>query len=545
MKGRKIDLIFGVSSVFLTLLVFIVSSIIGGKGIILNNIVWVLLIIILVTAVVIILNLTLKSLEDINKSTEEISRGDLTKKIKTHDKSIFSALCSSINILILSIRGFINETNIMTDKVVNYCEDLSSNAILVERSGEETSSAINNISQDMTEQMNDAIKTETLIKEFVEGHKSVSQNGESVANNAHSMMEVVKHSSETYEELIEKMNQSSELNIKLVSKVKNLYEKAFKIQNIADAVNDISKNTNLLSLNASIEAAKAKESGSGFAVVANEIRKLAAISSNQAKEIQYIIDEIKSEITDISANMDNEAKIFSETITFSNATKENLDNIYIESKKSIDSIEDINKVINIQNKKVIDIRDLMRKVCEISENTSAATQQVASASQEQLSAMKNAFDSISNLSDMNKSLKEGISSFAKDYNVNEEVRRNIETGLEVLRQVAQIEGLSTMEYNICTEILTKNINKYPYFELFGLVQRDGLRKAITLDYSEEEVYTSFSHRPYFKESIKGKEYQSEPYISVDTNNYCIALSVPVKNRESEITGVLIGDLILG
>lgn len=122
--------------------------------------------------------------------------------------------------------------------------------------------------------------------------------------------------------------------------------------------------------------------------------------------------------------------------------------------------------------------------------------------------------------------------------------KNIETGLEVLRQIAQIEGLSTMDYNICTEILTKNINKYPYFELFGLVQKDGLRKAITLDYSEEEVYTSFSHRPYFKKSIKGKEYQFDPYISVDTNNYCIALSVPVRNKESEITGVLMGDLIL-
>lgn len=83
MKGKRIDLIFGVSSVSLTLLVFIVSSIIGGKGIILNNIVWALLIIILVTAVLIILNLTFKVLEDISKSIEEISRGDLTKKIKT------------------------------------------------------------------------------------------------------------------------------------------------------------------------------------------------------------------------------------------------------------------------------------------------------------------------------------------------------------------------------------------------------------------------------------------------------------------------------
>lgn len=536
---------FGIISVLLTAAVFVISIVIWGRNIILNSVVWILLVVLLVTAAIIILNLTFKVLEGIIISIGEISGGDLTKKIEISNKGIFSNLCSAINILILSIRGFINETNIMTDKVVNYCEDLSSNATLMERSGVETSSAISNISEDMVEQMNDVIKTETLIKEFVEGHESISQNGELIANNAYSMMDVVKYSSETYKELIEKMNQSSKLNINLVSKVKKLYEKAFKIQNIADAVNDISKSTNLLSLNASIEAARAKVSGSGFSVVANEIRKLAAVSSNQAKEIQYIIDEIKSEITDISASMNNEAKIFSEIITFSSATKENLDNIYIESKKSIDSIESINEVINVQNKKIIDIKDIMRKVCEISENTSAATQQVASASQEQLSAMKSVFNAILNLSNMNKSLKEGISSFARDYNIDEKVRRNIESGLEVLRYISQIEGLSTMDYGICTKILVENIGKYPYFELFGLVQRDGLRKAITLDYNEEEVYTSFSHRPYFKQSIKGEEYQSQPYISVDTNNYCIALSVPVRDKKGHITGVLMGDLILG
>ncbi|MFL0195256.1 methyl-accepting chemotaxis protein [Clostridium sp. WILCCON 0269] len=545
MENKKIGAIFGTISVFLTAVVFIVSTIVGGRGIILNNIIWVLAIIILVTTILTMLKLNLKSLSDIDKSIKEISQGDLTKKIKVHERSIFSDLCSNINVLILSMRGFINETNIMTDKVVNHCEDLSSNAMLVESSGEETSSAINNISQDMIEQMNDVITTETLIKEFIEGHKSISENGGLIESNAYSMMEVVKHSNKICEELIKKMNQSSDLNANLVSKVKNLYEKAFKIQNIADAVNNISKNTNLLSLNASIEAAKAKESGSGFAVVANEIRKLAAISSNQAREIQCIIDEIKSEITNISSSMDNEVEIFNETITFSNATKENLDNIYRESKKSIDSIESINKVINIQNKKIIDIKDLMGQVSEISENTSAATQQVAAASQDQVSAMKSAFESISNLSDMNKKLKEGISSFAKDYKVDEEVYNNIEMGLKELRRIAQIEGLSTMDYNICTEILTKNIDKCPYFELFGLVQKDGLRKAITLDYKEEDVYTSFLHRPYFKQSITGREYQSQPYISVDTNNYCIALSVPVIDKKGEIVGVLMGDLILG
>ena len=59
---------------------------------------------------------------------------------------------------------------------------------------------------------------------------------------------------------------------------------------------------------------------------------------------------------------------------------------------------------------------------------------------------------------------------------------------------------------------------------------------------EKQEYISFAHRPYFKQSILGKDFISEPYISTDINNYCIAISVPVKNKKYEILGIIIADL---
>ena len=91
---------------------------------------------------------------------------------------------------------------------------------------------------------------------------------------------------EIYEELISKLNESAASNNLLAIKIAHLNEKAFKIQSITDKVNEISRNTDLLSLNASIEAARANEAGAGFSVVAREIRNLSAISTLQAKEIQ-------------------------------------------------------------------------------------------------------------------------------------------------------------------------------------------------------------------------------------------------------------------
>ncbi len=88
------------------------------------------------------------------------------------------------------------------------------------------------------------------------------------------------------------------------------------------------------------------------------------------------------------------------------------------------------------------------------------------------------------------------------------------------------------------------MKEYPQFELLSIAQKDGLRKAITLDYTEEEVYVNFAHRPYFKAAISGKEFVSKPYISIDTNNYCIAMAVPVRDNSGEITGILMADLRL-
>lgn len=496
--------------------------------------------------ITIILNNTLlKSLSIINKEVHKMSEGDLTKKINVSKKSIFNKLSLNINQLVLKIRGFINETTIMTDKVINYCEELEKNAHQVEIASNETAKAINEISYDMSIQSNNMTEADEYICEIVDGYNDVTKSGESIENMASSMMNQVEDSNNIYKQLVQRMKDSEASNFELSSEIKRLSEKAFEIQSIADAVNGISKNTNLLSLNASIEAAKAGEAGNGFAVVASEIRKLAGISSVQAKEIQNIINDIKVMVKNITDKMNKETEIVIENIEFSNLTKEKLDKIFYESESTLNSVKNINKIIDNEKEKITVVKNVVGKTSKLSEKITAATQEVAAASEEQLSSMKNVFESVFSLTGMNKNLKKRIGSFAKNYELDEKTKQYIEKGLEILRQVAKSKGLSTMEYKRCTKILKENIDKCPYFELFGLCQKDGLRKAITLDYTEQEVYTNFSHRPFFKEAIKGNEYKSEPYISVDTNNYCIAISVPVRDINGEIVGMLVGDLLLG
>jgi len=460
--------------------------------------------------------LLLKKLHRLNDVLERVAKGDLTQKLSLKPQEIFRKLYLNINTLILSIRGFINETTIMTDKL-----------IYIDKQGTYM------------------VQTEDLVDEMIQEHLEIVENGKRIETLAISMDEKIKGTNEVYENLVHKLNQSAEANKLLAIKSTQLSKKAYKIETIVDTVNQISDNTKLLAFNASIEAARAGENGAGFSVIAQEIQKLADLSSIQSKEIQNIISDIKAGITDIAASMNQEVEVINSTISFSSSAEEHLGEITSANKETLRAVENINGIIKTQSKKIDGIKQIVQDVNLITQEINKDVETMNTAAQEQLATVINVFDAVSNLTDLNKGLKGNIDAFIKNYVINTETKEYIAKGLQTLIDLSEEPVLETMEWSACTKLLKQKVSENPYFELFGLIDKKGLRKAITLDYSEQEVLTSFVHRTYYKEAVKGEKFESKPYISVDTNNYCIAIAVPVRNQIGLVAGVLMGDLILG
>ncbi|MCK9443425.1 MAG: methyl-accepting chemotaxis protein [Tissierellaceae bacterium] len=485
-----------------------------------------------------------KSYNKVNDFLANVSQGDLTKEMKMEQMGLLGKLHANLNNLILKIRNLIAQIITLTDKTVNYTNELNDDTMKINMSTKETVNVVNDIAKSMEEQMYSMKKAEDYSTEAMDVSRQIVEQSNEMSKKVNETIDTIESSSKNFEALIEKLDDSARRSSESAKQIKQLEDHTIMIQTISDKVNNITESINLLALNAAIEAARAGEAGRGFAVVANEVKKLAEDSAVQSKQIQDVVESIKSEILLISNEMEDEIKSIKEYVEFSYTTREYLGQINRETKDIFTAFNEINKYVNNQEEKIGQVVDIVRTTSYTFESIAAATEEMAASSENQASTTEETFMRLSNLIDMNREIEQYIEGFVKNYTIDSHTQKYIDNGLDALIEMAKEPILAKMEYKSSTEHLLKKIKDLPQFELFATMEKSGMRKAITLDYTEDEVYVNFGHRPYFKEAIKGASYISEPYISVDTNNYCIAMAVPVKNSSGDITGILMGDLRL-
>ncbi|MFA5576586.1 MAG: methyl-accepting chemotaxis protein [Tissierellaceae bacterium] len=485
-----------------------------------------------------------KSYSEVNDFLASVSQGDLTKEVERGQMRFLGQLYTNLNNLILKFRNLIAQIITLTDKTVNYTNELNSDTMKINTSTKETVNVVNDIAKSMEEQMYSMKKAENYSAEAMEVSRKIVEQSDEMSQRVNRTIGTIESSSQNFQDLIDKLDKSARRSSESAKQMKQLEEHTIMIQTISDKVNGITESINLLALNAAIEAARAGEAGRGFAVVANEVKKLAEDSAIQSKQIQDVVENIKNEILLISTEMEEEISSIKEYVDFSYTTREYLEQINSETRDIFGAFNEINKYVNSQEDKIGQVVDIVRTTSYTFESIAAATEQMAASSENQANTTEETFMRLSNLIAMNKEIEEYIGGFVKNYIIDSDTQKYIDNGLRALVEMSEEAILSKMEHKSSTEYLAKKIEDLPQFELFATMEEGGMRKAITLDYTEEEVYVNFGHRPYFKEAIRGANYISEPYISVDTNNYCIAMAVPVRDSSGKIRGILMGDLRL-
>ncbi len=239
-----------------------------------------------------------KNMKDISKSLNQVAEGDLTVKVKAHGRDEFQGLAATVTHMIKNNKKLVTKLSGTAEQLEVTANDVNVASEDINQYSADITRAIDEISEGMAKQAEHAqecvVKTNVL-SEKIEEIRSMVEKVELLVDKTEKM---IQQGTEIVKVLGERAQQTSSITAQVGSSIEMLREESQSINGFVEMISDISRQTNLLSLNASIEAARAGNMGRGFAVVAEEIRKLADDSNKAAEKIRKNVVNITAQTAD-------------------------------------------------------------------------------------------------------------------------------------------------------------------------------------------------------------------------------------------------------
>lgn len=293
-----------------------------------------------------------------------LADGDLTIEAEVTDQ-VTGAIADSVNFAVKEMRELVARINAASQQVAKESQSTAA-----------TAEALSQASAHQADQITSTTETVQTMSRSMEEMSAEALRSAEVARNS---VSVAKRGTQAVRETITGMDGMRDQIQDTSKRIKRLGESSQQISDIVGLIDDLAEQTNILSLNAAIQAAMAGEAGRGFAVVADEVQRLAEKSAEATKQITNIVKNIQADTNEAVASMEHATQGVVDGTRLADAAGQALGEIESVSEQLSDLIENMAKVAHRQSESATEVSDRMTAIRAVTTTTSQdATRTAAS-----------------------------------------------------------------------------------------------------------------------------------------------------------------------
>lgn len=365
-----------------------------------------------ISSIIFIGSIITKKLNSIVQFSNEIANGNLNvNSVEYEGNDEVAQLSRAMNSMKVKLQTMIQEINAVSGYVTERSGELNIAANEVKASSQQVASTMQELSGGAEEQAGSATQLSLLMDEYLEKVNEAANSGNEIKSASTEVLSLTEDGNKLMKVSQEQMGLINQIMKSSVNKVNGLDDQTKQISRLVKVIKEIADQTNLLALNAAIEAARAGEHGRGFAVVADEVRKLAEQVSYSVSDITKIVGGIQAESNSVAVSLQTgyaEVEKGTEQIQLTGQT---FQKIYEAVNSMSANVSDISSSLEQVSINSSHMNQSIGNIAAVSEESAAGIEQTSASMAQTNHSMEEISDNAQSLSELAEQLNEMIVKF--------------------------------------------------------------------------------------------------------------------------------------